>query len=72
MTQLIRAFNNGGHTKALAIHNKLDALNKALFADTNPIPIKTAMNLMGFDMGGPRLPPSEMTQEHREELKTLC
>lgn len=42
----------------------------ALFIEVNPIPIKTAMNLMGTEAGGLRLPLCEMTDTHLETLKT--
>lgn len=38
----------------------LNPLNKALFCEVNPIPVKTAMKLMGMDMGPLRLPLTEM------------
>ena len=41
----------------------------ALFVDVNPIPIKTALNLAGQDMGGLRLPLCEMTPAHLEVLR---
>lgn len=42
----------------------------ALFVEVNPIPIKTALNLAGKDVGGLRLPLCEMTPEHMEVLRT--
>ncbi|MDD5938885.1 MAG: 4-hydroxy-tetrahydrodipicolinate synthase [Clostridiales bacterium] len=42
----------------------------ALFVDVNPIPIKTALNLAGRQMGGLRLPLCEMTPEHLEVLRS--
>lgn len=71
MNQMIDAFENGDHAQALSIHQKLEALNKVLFIETNPIPIKTAMNMMGFEVGGFRLPLCEMSREHQEDLKTV-
>jgi len=68
ISEMVQAFEKNDHTKALSIHNRLETLNKVLFIETNPIPIKTAMNLMGFDMGGFRLPLCEMSRSHEEEL----
>lgn len=46
----------------------LDLIN-TLFIEVNPIPVKTAMNLMGMNGGKLRMPLYEMTQEHTETLK---
>ena len=50
---------------------QLDAipLIKALFCEVNPIPVKKAMELMGFCENGIRLPLTEMEPEHVERLK---
>lgn len=40
-----------------------------LFIEVNPIPVKEAMNLMGMNVGGFRLPLCEMEDEHREILR---
>ncbi len=42
---------------------------EALFCEVNPIPVKAAMNLMGFEIGGLRRPLSEIEPEHLEKLK---
>lgn len=41
----------------------------ALFSEVNPIPIKFALNLMGFNFGIPRLPLVELSKEKQEILK---
>ena len=46
----------------------LDVIN-CLFIEVNPIPVKEALNLMGFDVGGFRAPLYPMTDEHRAALK---
>ena len=46
----------------------LDIINR-LFIEVNPIPIKTAMNLLGFNVGNLRLPLTEMCGENLEILK---
>ncbi len=71
MNEMIQAYENGDHEKALFVHNKLEGLNKILFIETNPIPIKMAMNFMGFDVGGFRLPLCGMSREHQEDLKSV-
>ena len=47
----------------------LDLIN-ALFVEVNPIPVKTALNLMGFDVGKLRLPLCDMEEKNLEMLKT--
>lgn len=46
----------------------LDLIN-ALFCEVNPIPVKQAMNLLGFNAGGTRLPLFEMAEENVEKLR---
>ncbi len=48
---------------------KVLKLVRALFIEVNPIPIKTAMNLMGFEVGPLRMPLCDMTEENLEILK---
>ncbi|MBQ9932011.1 MAG: 4-hydroxy-tetrahydrodipicolinate synthase [Firmicutes bacterium] len=53
---MVQAWMDGDHKKARDIQlHYLDFVN-ALFIETNPIPIKEAMNLMGMNVGGYRLP----------------
>lgn len=47
------------------------ALTNTLFIETNPIPVKTAMNLMGFEVGPLRLPLCEMESKNEELLKAV-
>lgn len=44
-------------------------LIRALFVEVNPIPVKEAMNMMGLDVGGCRLPLVEMSDANRETLR---
>lgn len=54
------AYLNGDTNKALNLQlNNIDLINK-LFIETNPIPVKTALNLMGKEVGNFRLPLCEM------------
>ncbi|MBU5334583.1 dihydrodipicolinate synthase family protein [Anaerocolumna aminovalerica] len=43
-------------------------LVEALFCEVNPIPVKSAVNLMGFEAGGLRKPLTEMEPENKEKL----
>lgn len=46
----------------------LDLINK-LFIEVNPMPVKEALNMMGLDVGIPRMPLCELAPENREKLK---
>ena len=65
---LVDAVNAGDFALARSIHHKLFALCKALFIETNPIPVKTAMALLGRDTGEMRLPLCEIADANRELL----
>lgn len=60
---------NGETKKSLDLQLKMLNLINALFIEVNPIPIKTAMNLMGFEVGDLRLPLCEMEEVNLEKLK---
>jgi 4-hydroxy-tetrahydrodipicolinate synthase len=53
------------------IHEMLFELNKALFLDVNPICIKEYLNLIGFNVGRPRLPLTEANQSIKKQLKEV-
>jgi 4-hydroxy-tetrahydrodipicolinate synthase len=55
--------------KSLNLQLKMLNLINSLFIEVNPIPIKTAMNLMGFEVGDLRLPLCEMEESNLEKLK---
>lgn len=54
-----------------SINMQLEALPliKSLFCEVNPIPVKMALNLMGYNFGSPRLPLIPLSPAHTEELK---
>lgn len=56
-----------------ALKMQLDAipLIKLLFSEVNPIPIKAALNMRGYNFGIPRLPLIEMSESGKEKLKNL-
>lgn len=59
-----------GDTKASAgLQVSLMELIDALFCEVNPVPVKTALNLMGFDVGGLRMPLFEMQEKNKDTLK---
>ena len=69
VANLVSAFAKGDFKKAEELHYKLLPLIKAVFLETNPIPIKTAMGLLGMCDPGLRLPMCEMSAENSEKLK---
>ncbi len=70
MHEICTEFENGNlvvsQEKFLAM---LDVM-EAMFVEVNPIPVKTAMNIMGFDVGKLRLPLYQMEEGNAEKLKT--
>ena len=59
----------GNLKKARALHLKLFPLVKALFVETNPIPVKAALGMMGLCRPEPRLPLTPLSTESRPALK---
>lgn len=68
---LIDSYLAGNTKKAERLHRKLFPLNKALFIETNPIPVKTALQMMGMITGEMRLPLSPMQPENKAVLKAV-
>lgn len=66
---MCEAFFNGNTETARELQLKYFDLIKALFVEVNPIPVKTALNLMGFNAGNLRLPLTEMETENLAVLK---
>lgn len=67
--EMVMSFLNGDIEKARQIQLRELPLVDALFCEVNPIPVKTAMNLMGKEVGPLRLPLCEMEPENLEKLK---
>tara|TARA_B100000902_G_scaffold347149_1_gene354284 strand:- start:667 stop:1575 length:909 start_codon:yes stop_codon:yes gene_type:complete len=65
---MIESFLTGEVSIALDIHEKLQPLFKALFETTNPIPIKAALELKGWQVGSPRNPLVPLIKEKKENL----
>jgi len=70
ISQMVTAFLAGDHATALALHERLLPLCKALFLTTNPIPVKAALELSGWPVGAPRLPLVSASSDVRERLTT--
>ncbi len=68
---LVQAALNDDYERARSLHIRFFPLFKAMFLETNPIPIKTAMAVAGRDTGEMRLPLCEMAPENRRKLEQL-
>lgn len=68
---LTRHCLNGNFEEARKCHHKLFPLCKGMFIETNPIPVKTAMKLLGKINGEMRLPLCEMTKENENKLSNI-
>lgn len=69
MVLMVDSMLNGDYDGALKYHYEMIDLIKALFIETNPVPAKTAMNLMGLPSGPLREPLAPMLDEDLEVLK---
>lgn len=67
---MVYDYLNGRIDDALKIQLDYLDLTNALFIETNPIPVKTALNLMNFNVGDLRLPLCDMEDKNLEILKT--
>jgi 4-hydroxy-tetrahydrodipicolinate synthase len=68
--ELITRFEDGDIDGAREIDDELRAIIDALAVTTNPIPVKAAMNMLGHDVGGHRLPLVEATEDERAVIRT--
>ena len=71
MSQMVKAFHEGDLVKAKELHFKMFPIIKALFLEGNPVPLKEAMNLMGYIAGDCRKPLDRMGKETREVLVNI-
>ncbi len=72
-SELARLCLEGDFARASELSKKLYPLMKAMFIDVNPIPVKEALNMLGFEMGECRPPLAPLSEEKRTQLrKTLC
>ncbi len=66
---MVMKFHSGDIKGACELQLKMKALIDALFKEVNPIPVKTALNLMGRGVGGFRLPLCQMSEGPLANLK---
>jgi 4-hydroxy-tetrahydrodipicolinate synthase len=65
---MVAKWFEGDQAGALAIQQKYLDYIHALFCEVNPIPVKAALNAMGKEVGGYRLPLYEMAEKNHEHL----
>jgi 4-hydroxy-tetrahydrodipicolinate synthase len=68
MHDMVMKHKNGDVRGSWALQAKTLGLVKALFCEVNPIPVKEALNLKGYNVGGCRLPLCEMEDKNRKLL----
>ena len=68
---MVDAALKGDMEKARELHYELAPLVRAMFLETNPIPVKTAHKYLGLANGPLRLPLGEMAPEKEEKLKEI-
>jgi len=69
MVLMVDSILNDDYTRAMELHYEMLELIRALFIESNPVPVKTAMNIMGLPSGPLRQPLAEMKEENVEILK---
>jgi 4-hydroxy-tetrahydrodipicolinate synthase len=69
MVLMVDSILNDDYTRAMELHYEMVELIRALFIESNPVPVKTAMNIMGLPSGPLRQPLAEMKEENVEILK---
>lgn len=67
---MVSLARSGNFAAASEIQRKYLPLISALFSEPNPIPVKAAMNRLGFDVGTCRLPLCEMSEAKFAALET--
>ncbi|MDS0240296.1 MULTISPECIES: 4-hydroxy-tetrahydrodipicolinate synthase [unclassified Haloferax] len=68
---MVHSALQGDYERARDIHHDLAPLNRHLFSETNPIPVKEAMEIRGYGPARLRPPLTRLTEENTEELRRL-
>lgn len=71
IAKIVNAYLNGKTKEAVKIHYEYFDFMKAMFIETNPVPVKTALALMGMIKFEVRLPLCEMSEANQEKLKSI-
>ena len=69
MSDIVHKYLQGNHKESLELQLKYLNVINSLFCEVNPIPVKAAMNLMGYEVGGLRRPLTNMEVGNLERLK---
>ena len=69
MAELVHACERGDFEKARRFHHKMASLIDALFIETNPVPVKAALAIMGMVDDEVRLPLSQLSAGNRDKLR---
>jgi 4-hydroxy-tetrahydrodipicolinate synthase len=67
--EMIRLYRQGDHVEARRVNESLEPAYDLLKVQTNPIAIKAALNILGHEVGGLRLPLVEATPEEQEQIR---
>jgi 4-hydroxy-tetrahydrodipicolinate synthase len=71
MSLLVHNALDGNYNEAQQIHYELYDLMKVLFIESNPVPAKEALNLMGRPAGHVRMPLGTMKEENKNKLRMV-
>lgn len=66
---MVHDFFNGNIDKATSAQLRSIDLINSLFCEVNPIPVKAALNMIGYDFGSPRLPLIDISEKGKQRLK---
>jgi 4-hydroxy-tetrahydrodipicolinate synthase len=71
LQELIQSYSRGQHDQALAHHLRLFPLFKVLFVETNPVPVKAALEMQGWQVGQVRLPLTPLQPTSLQALRQV-
>ncbi|GLB59291.1 4-hydroxy-tetrahydrodipicolinate synthase [Cytobacillus sp. NCCP-133] len=71
MQEMVKAYLSGENEKAAKIHQQILPIMEGLFAAPSPVPVKTALQLKGLDVGSVRLPMVPLTEQERNAIVAL-
>ncbi len=71
VSAMVGAMLRSDWEEAMRIHRYLSPLNEALFMDSNPVPVKEALAILGLDAGKTRLPLVPMSEDNRGKLREV-
>lgn len=70
MNAMVEAAKSGDFRLAGALQRRMEPLCRLLFCQVNPIPVKAAMQVLGYDVGGCRMPLDGLTEENLRRIRT--